>query len=319
MADPLNPQVEGDLGALGISDRNPISVEEPEPVEEAQATAAEEVVASEPQVEPEVQAEPEQAEGEESSLITLIEQEAAPVAETPDELQAAREEIARLKGAAEERERLAEAEKRVLALTEPKAPAQDEPTNYMSSPAVQAVLRQVRDESPEQYEQTLVDLAKAEMRQEIEAKERQFTERITQMEQQRQQEAQQAQVRQVIETTLTDISKEGGLYAELVDDWKTRRMDSFVGKKMMETPGMFYSEQGVRDAVMSLESKLRHQMATKKSGVGTQAGVVASAGTGVASTRGVSMQDKPKKVSPEDEYTDRIFNARRAAKIEFLG
>ena len=42
MADPLNPVVEGDLGAFGIADRNPISVETPEPVEEAQATEAEE-------------------------------------------------------------------------------------------------------------------------------------------------------------------------------------------------------------------------------------------------------------------------------------
>ena len=321
MTDPLNPVVEGDLGAFGIADRNPISVETPEPVEEAQATAAETV--EEVEEAPEVQAEPEPAEGEEKSgLELLIEQEVAPVEESSVEVRMREIELenARLKAGIEarEQERLRQEEARVRALATPK-PTEQAPADYLNNPAVQAVLRQVRDEQPEQYEQTLIDLATQQMDKKLEEKERLMTERLQTMERERQEQERNAQVKQVIESTLSEIGAEGGLYADLIADWNSRRMDSFVGKKMMETPQMFWSAEGVRDAVQSLESRLRHQLEMKKAGPSTGTGVVASAGTGVASTRGVEMNEKPKETTPEDEYSDRMFNSSRNEKIEFLG
>ena len=322
MADPLNPQVEGDLGAFGIADRNPISVETPEPVEEAQATAAETV--EEVEEAPEVQAEPEPAEGEEKSgLELLIEQEVAPVEESSVESRMREIELenARLKAGIEarEQERLRQEEARVRALATPK-PAEEDPTDYLKNPAVQAVLRQVREEQPEQYEQTLIDLATQQMDKKLEEKERLMTERLQTMERERQEQERNLQVKQGIESTLSEMGAEGGLYADLVADWKARRMDSFVGKKMMETPQMFYTPQGVRDAVQSLESSLRHQIKTKKTGASTGAGVVTSAGAGVASTRGVDMNEKPEEQSAEDAYADSIVNAGGGRKnLEFLG
>lgn len=322
MTDPLNPVVEGDLGAFGIADRNPISVETPDPVEEAQATAAETVEEVKEEA-PEVRAEPEPAEGEKSGLELLIEQEAAPPVEESSaeakyhalELELAKERSAR---EAVERERLRQEEARVRALATPK-PAEEGSEDYLKNPAVQAVLRQIRDEQPEQYEQTLIDLATQQMDKKLAEKEKLFTDRLQAIERERQEQERNVRVRQGIESTLSEMGAEGGLYADLVADWKTRRMDSFVGQKMMETPQMFYTPQGVRDAVQSLESKLRHQIKTRKTGASTGAGVVASAGSGVASTRGVEMNEKPKNQTPEDEYADRMFNTSRANKLEFFG
>lgn len=304
MADPLNPVVEGDLGAFGIADRNPISVETPEPVEEAQATVAEEA--------------PE--EGEEKPILSQLIEEEAPEETEESELHKARMEILRLQREKEEalQERLRIAEERVLTQTAPKP--EPEPTvDYLKNPAVQAVLRQIREEQPEQYEQTLIDLATQQMNRTLEEKEQFFNAELQKLKDERHLEARNAQVKQVIESTLSDIGKEGGLYSELVDDWKSRRMESFVGKKMMENPTLFYSEQGVRDAVQSLESQLRHQIEVKKAGPSTRAGVATSAGTGVASTRGIDMNEKLDEKTPEEEYADRMFNTRRSEKLEFFG
>jgi len=323
---PLSPERSGDLSALGIADRNDPSVEIfGDPEEEAQATAAEPTEA--PEEEPEAQEvqaeEPEPAEGEEKSgLELLIEQEAAPVEESSVESRMREIELenARLKAGIEarEQERLQQEEARVRALATPK-PAEQAPADYLNNPAVQAVLRQVREEQPEQYEQTLIDLATQQMDKKLEEKERLMTERLQTMERERQEQERNVQVKQVIESTLSEIGAEGGLYADLVADWNSRRMDSFVGKKMMETPQMFWSAEGVRDAVQSLESRLRHQLEMKKAGPSTGTGVVTSAGTGVASTRGVEMNEKPKHQTPEDEYADRMFNTSRAEKLEFFG
>ena len=318
MADPLNPVVEGDLGAFGIADRNPISVETPEPVEEAQATEAEEAPEEE---QPEVQAKPEPEEGEEKPILSQLIEEEAPEEAEESELHKARMEILRLQREKEEalQERLRIAEERVLTQTEPK-PEPEPPIDYLKNPAVQAVLRQVREEQPEQYEQTLIDLATQQMNRSLEEKEKAFSAELQRLRDERQLEARNAQVKQVIESTLSDIGKEGGLYSELVDDWKSRRMESFVGKKMMENPTLFYSEQGVRDAVQSLESQLRHQIEVKKSGPSTRAGVATSAGTGVASTRGINMNENPSEKTPEEEYLDGIERAgRRSKNLEFFG
>ena len=318
MPDLLNPDRPGDLAALGISDRNPFSVEEPVQEEAAQATAAEEEApVEEPQEEVQAQ-ETEQAEDEPKSILAqLAEQEEKPVSDE-SELTRLRQDKLRLEAALQERRLDAERSirDRAEAVTKP-----EEPESYLQSPVVQQTLRHIREENPEQYEQTLIELAKAEYAKVADAKEKAVIDRLDQYEKDRSEADQRTVVKQGINTALGKMRAEGGLHAELVEEFQERGMDSHIGRKMQQSPGMFYSEQGTEDAVRSLESKLRSQIARAKHPETEQAvqGVVTSAGAGVASTRGVNLNEKPIKKSPEDEYRDSFTGASRGgASLEFL-
>jgi len=318
MSDPLNPQVEGDLSALGISDRNPISVEEPTPVEEAQATAAEE-----PQEEVPVQAEPEPAEDEPKSVLAqLDEQEAAPVEESSLQAELDRERQARAsaEAALRERRRIAEEEIRTAAPTP--EPAKEEPESYLNSPYVQQTLQAVRENHPEQYEQTLIEIAKAEFAKEVEAKEMALRAELDKVRQESQQREANASAEQGIKSAFSKIKAESGLGAELVDELYSKGYDdSHLGRMMAAEPGRFQTERGTEEAIRILESRLNAKIrqAQQREPTAAVQGAVVSAGTGVASTRGIAMNEKPKEVSPEDDYADRMFNTSRANKIEFLG
>ena len=317
MPDLLNPDRPGDVTALGFTSKNPPSEDIPVQEEAAQATAAEEEV---PEEEPkeEVQAqEAEPAEDESKSILSqLAEQE--PVVPVVPEVTRLQQENLRLEAALRERRQVAEDQIRAAAA----APAQvEEPESYLKSPYVQQTLRHIREEQPEQYEQTLIEIAKAEFAKEVEAREKAHIERMDKSDQQGQEATQRAAVKQGISTALNEIRAEGGLHAELVEEFELRGMDSHIGRKMQEVPQMFYSQQGTEDAVRSLESKLRSQIARAKHPEQAQAvqGTVTSAGTGVASTRGVNLNEKPVKKSPEDEYLDSFTGASRGgASLEFL-
>jgi hypothetical protein len=317
MSDVLNPERTGDLSALGISDRNPFSVEEPVQEEEAQATAAVEEAPVEEPVEVPVQAEPEPAADVEPSILSQLEEPKPEVSEQ-SEVTRLQQENLQLNAALRERRAIAEEDIRNAA----KVPeATKEPESYLNSPYVQQTLRAVREENPEQYEQTLIEIAKAEMMKEVEAKEKQVMDRLNQTESTRQEAEQRTIVKQGIETAFGKVRAEGGLYAELVQEFQDRGMDSHIGRKMQQTPDMFYTETGAEDAVRSLESRLRSRIAQAQQAEKATVvqGAVTSAGSGVASTRGVNLNEKTEQKSPEDEYLDSFTGATRGGSaLEFL-
>jgi len=310
---PLEVTETGDVTALGFSDRNNPSEDIYGPEAEAQAPAAEEVV----EVEPEVQAEPEKAEGDESLLAQVPEDKA----ETPSE----ESEISRLRAknlgleaALLERQKVAE--EQIRAAATPETPP-DKPESFLDSPYVQQSLKAVQEENPEQYQSMLVEIAKADLARDIDAREKALIDRIEQSERVATEATQRAAVKQGIETAFNKVRAEGGLSAELVGEFQERGMDSHIGREMQTRPELFYSEQGAEDAVRILESKLRASIESAKHQEPSRAvqGTVTSAGTGAASTRGVTMDEKPIPKSTEEEYADRMFNTSRGNKIEFLG
>ena len=318
MSNPLDPDRPGDLAALGISDRNPASEEMLEQDEEAQVTAAEEEVVEEA---PEVEAEePEQAEGEERILAQLEEEVVAKEKPSVEaELQRLRQEKLALEAAL--RERRAIAEERIKAAAE--TPKQEqEPESYLKSPYVQQTLRAIRDENPEQYEQTLIEIAKAEFQKELEQREKVYAERLSQIEKQGQEAATRTTVKQGIEAAFNKVRADGGLYAELVEEFQEKGIEgSHIGRMMMNEPERFYTQKGAEEAVLVLESRLRSQIARAKRKEPDRVvqGVVASAGSGVASTRGVNLNEKPIKKSQEDEYLDSFMGANRGgSNLDFL-
>jgi hypothetical protein len=332
MPDLLNPDRPGDLAALGISDRNPISVEEPVQEETAQATAAEEVEApveapvEEAQVEVQAQ-ETEQAEDDQpKSILSQLEtqEEVQPVSDE-SELARLRQENTRLQqdnvrkdAALIERRQIAEDQIRAAA-AQPTPPA--EPERYIDNQFVKQTLQSIQEEHPEQLPQAIAQVVAEDIGKTFEVREKALIDRIDKSDTERREAEQRATVKQGISTALNEIKAEGGLHAELVDEFELRGMDSHIGRKMQDTPGMFYSQQGTEDAVRSLESKLRSQIRRAKHPEQEQAvqGTVTSAGTGVASTRGVNLNEKPIVKSPEDEYLDTFTNARRGgAGLEFL-
>lgn len=322
---PLDPQRTGDLSALGISDRNDPGAEIYGPEEEeAQATAAEEQ-AEEPVKEAPVPEEPAEEPQEEPTLSQLIELEKEPEEKAEEDRVARLEaEIEKLRKEREEdmRERLRLAEEQVRLKAQSPDPSPEQPTeSYLGRPAVQAMLRQIRDENPDQYEQTLIELAKAETREETKSLLGGYEAKLQEIEKKSQEAQRQVATRQVIENTIEGVKAQGGMLAELVDDWHTRREGSFIYQMMMENPAPFVNgdQRGIRDAVYALESRLRHKLSQGSGAGGQSTGVVSSAGSGVASTRGVQMNEKPRQKTPEEEYADRMFNTSRAEKLEFFG
>jgi hypothetical protein len=321
MADPLNPKVDGDLAALGISDRNDPGAEiYGDLEEEAQATAAEETEAPEPQEEVQTP-EPEKAEDpEEKPLLAQLEDLGQPeqTASEESEIDRLRREKIELEAALRERRRIAEDEIRNAV---PKEEPKEDTEPYLNSPVVQQTLRAIRDENPEQYEQTLIELAKAEMLREVEAKEQALIARLEKAEMSAQEAQQRDTVKQGINSALTTMRAEGGLMTELVEEFEANGMNSHIGRKMQEAPQMFYSPQGTEDAVRSLESKLRSKIAhaQRPESRAVVQGAAVSAGTGGASTRGIDMDVEPNQKTPEEEYVDRMFNTSRSNKLEFFG
>ena len=217
------------------------------------------------------------------------------------------------------------AEEQVRTLTEPRGTEPEAPAKPLEAPVIRATLDALREEDPAQYEAALVRLAQEGARKELAPQIEELKDSMRDDAASRKVQDQAKQVQQGIHNSLATIKSEwGGVYSEVVDDFYSRQQESLLYKRMQENPFAFVTKTGVQDAVAGLVAELR--IAQKNKGTPQQSvgnpvvpSVEASAGGGEASTRGVSLGDKPEKKSEEEEWRDAITGASRPGdRLGFL-
>jgi len=309
MSDPLNPRdPEGDLSVFGASEKLILPVEEIEGEEEAQVTAAEPET---PEKTPEPSAEEAQPAEEEPSILETALKAVKPSDES--EMTKLRQENARLTGMLEGRLGALEDQVRTP------EPEPKEEEDYYNSPAVQGVLHRIREENPEQYESTLIRIAEKRMEDRLEKRFGSMEKKLETEKQEKQLQDQAASLQSGIRGVLTKIKSEGGVPAQIIEDFDTRQVNSFLWKKFQTNQYLALAgEDGIRAAINGVERELRERPQPSEQST-VEPSVEASAGGGQASTRGVNLGEKPDKKTPEDEIADEIMGIpRRTAAIDFL-
>ena len=325
MSDPLSPERTGDLSELGLQPHPTTPFDEMAAMEEeAQATTAAEPTIPEPEApqaeEPEAQvqteAEPVEEAQEESILQAILkqkEQESKP-SET-----SILQENARLKGLLDGRLQAVEEQikQRTAPVEEPKPDVQE---SLIDSAPVRQVLAHLKEEDPAEYEAALVRVAKEEAVREMQAKYEALEQRFVQDEQQKQKQQEAMTSLQVINHALVDIERKGGLEAELIQQLRADPQHSYLGAKFGQSPGILASKEGIQKAVEDVAAQLKSQYEAQQSrAVQVSPTVEASAGGGNPSTRGVSLGEKPKQMSEEDQIVANMMAAgNRTKALDFF-
>jgi hypothetical protein len=144
---------------------------------------------------------------------------------------------------------------------------------------------------------------------------------IEQRQVQEKQEQMATRYQQGINRVLEDIEGKGGLEAELIKQLRDNPQQSYLGAKFQENPTRLMSEEGIRGTVISVAAQLQSQYKGKQQSRGqvVSPSVEASAGGGGVSRRGVSLGEKPKQLSEEDQIIEDMMNAgNRVKSLGFL-
>lgn len=309
MSDPLSPDHPGDLAELGISEKPTVPFEEiPETPVEA---AVEEV--KEPAI---TFAEEETSETveEEPSLV-----EAALAADKPTEeaeVTRLRQENARLEG--ELKGRLGALEEQVRATAAPLA-AEPEEQDIYNDPAVHGLLKRMQEDDPEQVLPTFLRIADKRNEERTAKQIQELRDQYEKREQQKQTEELATRYQQGLHQVLANIKAEGGTHAQIVEDFYNRQGESFLYQRMQQNPKIIEAGQdGIRGAIVGIEAQLLQRQQQSQEASVTPS-IEASAGSGNASTRGVSLGEKPKQMSEEDKIAEDIMNVTsRTSKLPFL-
>ena len=328
MSDPLSPERPGSLAELGLSEHPVTPLDEMARLEEeAQAATAAEPTIPEPEALPPDQVEPEEAQQveavqEESILKAVLQQDKAPDSSTETRLE---QENARLRGLLEGRLQAAEEQIRQSAPAQEQQPEPRE-ESLLSSAPVRQVLSHLREEDPAEYEAAFAKVIREDINREVNAKLEAVKTEREQAQQQQQQLQQGEALRRNIESTLNDVKATGGLEDELVEQFYSSLNEgnpqaSYLGKRFSENPYTVLSEDGIRGAVSGVAAELRTKYQAQQSNAAqVSPSVEASAGGGSPSTRGVSLGEKPKEISEEEQIIENMMNAGgRTKALGFLG
>jgi len=329
MSDPLAPERPGDLAALGVSARQTVPFDEmPEQdVEEAPVTTAADETSKEEaplaragppedQTQPTVEEDAEQVEAvqEESILAALVEQDKP--SEAPPDTSLVQEN-SRLKGEIEGYRKAMEEQIRKATGPVPEPEAEED---LFNSPVVANLLERVREEEPGQYVPTIARILEKKVSAGVDERFKAQEAERAQERQKQQQSKQATEYQQGIHTVFEDIKSQGGLEAELVDQLYSNPNGSYLGQRFSKSSMALTSPEGIRGAVREVAAELqaRHK-AQQSTAASVSPSIEASAGGGSASHRGVSLGEKPKQKSEEEQVADDILNVgRRSDKLEFL-
>ena len=315
MSDPLSPDPSGDLAEFGVSAKPTTPFDEmPETPEEApvvQEAAPETPVSETPEETPSLITLDEEEEKEPSLVEAALAQEKP---QEESEVTRLRQENARLQG--ELQGRLGALEEQVRSTAPVEEPKEEDIYN---SPAVLGVLERIREEQPDQYLPTIMRMAEKNISEKMAGQIADLRAEYEKREQEKQTEALATRYQQGIHQTLATIKAEGGAAAQIVEDFETRKDQSFLYQRMQQNPKILEAGQdGIRGAIVGIERELRERQQQSQVASVTPS-IEASAGGGNASTRGVSLGEKPEQISEEDQIAADIMNVTsRTKKLEFL-
>jgi len=313
MSDPLSPERPGDLAEFGVSGRPTAPLDEiPETQEEAPTEEVKEpaiMFAEEETSEEEVAKEPEPSLVE-SALAAEKQTEESEVTRLRQENSRLTQDNARKDGELQGRLGALEAQ---LRAPEPEPEEED----IYNSPAVHGLLRQMQEDDPEKVLPTFLRISEAKTAKMIEKEVNAVKAEYEKREQEKQTQELANRYQQGIRQALADIKAEGGVSAQIIEDFETRQDQSFLYQRMQKNPKILEAGQdGIRGAIVGIERELRSRQVQQSDAAGS---IEASAGGGNASTRGVNLGEKPKQKSEEDKIADSIMDASfRLKKLEFL-
>ncbi len=311
--DPLNKP--GDLSVFGASEKPTLPADE---MPENDVVELKEEPSLILPVEDEVQAEA-QEETEEVQEPSVLQQVLSKEKESDEsELTQLRQKNARLEG--ELQGRLMAVENQIR-----QGPAAPEPEvkeeSMWDSPAVSGMLRELQDKDPDQVLPAIGRVLEEQLGEKIEKKVQAVRDEAGRKQQEDQRKTLAKQVLAGVHEVLANIKSEGGMTAEIVDDFYNREEESLLYKRFQKNEGIIYAGvDGIRGAIMGIETELRERQKAQQSTPASVTPVAeVSAGTGQPSTRALKLGEKPKKKTEEEGIVDAMFDVgHRKRKIDFL-
>jgi hypothetical protein len=305
--DPLDKP--GDLSVFGASEKPTL------PADEMPENETVELKEEQPSLILPVEEAEEEEQQEEAAEPSLLQQALSQEKESSDaELTRLRQENARMQGELEGRRKAIEEQIRG---TEPTPEPEKE--SLWQSPAVAGMLRRLQEEDPDQVLPAVMKVLEEEVGEKVSKEVQAVRDEVAQQQQARQQKELANQVLSGVHGVLANIKSEGGVAAEIIDDFYNRQEQSLLFQRFKNNEGIIYAgADGIRGAIMGIEAELR-QRAQQSTPASVSPVAEESAGSGGASTRGVRLGEKPKKKTPEEQIADDIMSiGKRTSSIDFL-
>lgn len=226
-----------------------------------------------------------------------------------------RQELAEMRG--ELKGRLEAAEQQIRQSTPVTEPEPEE--SIWKTPAVKGMLREIQEEDPDKVLPAAMSVMEKQLEEKLTEYRAEVQKTLETEKAKLQSDKLAEQMIGSVHQVLAKIKSEGGVSAEIVDDFYTRRNESFLGKRLSQNRNIVLAgEDGLRGAVVGIEAELRRQP-QQSTPASVEPVSQESAGSGGASTRGVQLGEKPNKKTPEEQIADDMMNVgKRTSKIPFL-
>lgn len=182
----------------------------------------------------------------------------------------------------------------------------DDIPNYMNSEAVRAMIARYEAEDPSLANELRMKVVYQQLKAERERERKLTEERVEAYRQEQERKNFEETAYRALHTELHNIKEHiGGLHAEVIDDFYTRKQDSFLYQRMNSNLPALLTETGVRDMVSGLVFDLTQKAAERENAGSSGVAASTSAGRGTASLRGVSLDKQQKK--PQKDYADELI------------